>query len=71
MIFAPEFGRRVVFPGYTVKNIRMLINRKTAYDTSINGKRVFELAIYNKPFLRVYYENNERFFRLQHVKRAH
>ena len=48
---------------YTVKNFRILINGKTVYGTSINEKRVFEFATYNKPFLRVYYENNKRFFR--------
>ena len=40
----------------------MLISGKTVHDASINGKRVFEFAMYNKPFLRVYYENNKRFF---------
>ena len=53
---------------YAVKNFRMLINGKAAYDISINGKRVFEFGTYNKPFLRVYYENNQQFFRLRHAK---
>jgi hypothetical protein len=48
----------------TVKKIRRIINGKTVYAIFINGKRVFEFATYNKPFLRVYYENNKRFFRL-------
>ena len=42
----------------------MLINGKIVYDISINGEKVFEFAAYNKPLKRVYYENNERFFRL-------
>ena len=50
--------------GNIVKNFRMIINGKAVYNTSINGKRVFEFATYHKPFLRVYYENNKRFFRL-------
>ena len=49
---------------HTVETFRMLINGKIVYNTSINGKRVFKFATYNKPFLRVYYENNKRFFRL-------
>ena len=48
----------------------MLINGKTVYDTSIIEKRIFEFATYNKPSLRVYYENNKHFFRLWHVKKG-
>ena len=48
-------GRYALETGITVKNFRMLINRKTVYDTSINGKTGFDFATSNKPFLRVYY----------------
>ena len=43
-------GRYALETGITVKNFRMLINGKTIYDTSINGKRDFDFATSNKPF---------------------